>query len=150
MHFFFFIGFLFSFGNSLSNTHLIFLADININSTSDNLELVLGFGVTWYTLKNGWISSMNLFPSNFFNAHLKVSTNLSACPLDCKCYFVVVMCTIGFTKIFELFCCKLCPIIQYQNTKSSKEFMQKSNCTTVCRVFTFHNLWLFWETVNHY
>ena len=25
---------------------------------------------------------------------------------------------------------------------------QKCSCTTACRVFTFHHLWPFWETVN--
>ena len=45
-----------SFGNSSLNTDLIFLA--NINSADDNPELVLGFGVTRYTLDivNGFVS----------------------------------------------------------------------------------------------
>ena len=50
----------------------------NINSTGDNPELVLGFGVTRYTLKNDRISTTEWFPSDFFDARLKVSTNLSA------------------------------------------------------------------------
>ena len=59
----------------------------------------------------------------------------------------------SFTKIFELVCHDLFPIIRHncvRNTKSSEEFMQKSNCTTTHRVFTFQHLWPFQETVNHY
>ena len=42
--------FFFSFGNSLLNTDLIFLE--NINSADDNLKLVLGVSVARYPLKN--------------------------------------------------------------------------------------------------
>ena len=76
----FVIGFSFPFDNSLSNKDLIFL--MNINSAGDNPELVFGFGVTWYTLKNYWILSADSFLSDFFNPHLEMSTNLSTCPLD--------------------------------------------------------------------
>ena len=43
---FLFTVFLISFGNSFFSTDLIFL--MNINSTGDNPELVLGFSATWY------------------------------------------------------------------------------------------------------
>ena len=110
LHLFFLYCFvLFSFGNSLSNTDLIFLANITVG---DNPELVLGFGVTWYTLKNCRILSMDSFLSNFFNAHLKVSTNFSACPLDHGWYGAVVMYTIkkALQKILNSFAVNYVPL----------------------------------------
>ena len=62
--FFSLLFFLSFFDNSLSNTDLIFLA--NINSVGDNPELVLGFGVRRYTLKNCKVLSMDLFLPKFF------------------------------------------------------------------------------------
>ena len=84
--------FLFSFGSSLSNTDLIFLA--NINSAGDNRELVLDFAVPWYILKNCRVSLTDSFQSTFFHPHLKVYTNLSICLLDRRWYGQGVMCII--------------------------------------------------------
>lgn len=86
-----FSSFLFSFGNSFLNIDFTFLA--SINSASGNLKFVFVFGVTWYTIKYCSILSTDSFPSDFFNAHLKVSTNISAWRLDRNWYGTAVRCT---------------------------------------------------------
>ena len=64
LHLFFFFV---SFGNRLSDTDLIFRA--NINSASDNPELVPGFHVTRYSLGNCIMSLTRKSLSIFMPVH---------------------------------------------------------------------------------
>ena len=77
------------FGNNLSKTGRIFLA--NITSTRDIWDGVFSFGIMWYT----WRNCCKAFPDGvsfaFFKSLFKVSTNLLACPFDLGWYVGVVM-----------------------------------------------------------
>ena len=58
-----------------------------------------------------------------------------------------------FYKSLGTLLSELCPIIWHnciRDTKSSEESIQKSNCATARRSFTFHHFCLFRETVNHF
>ena len=124
---------------------------VNINFACDNPELVFWFWVTRYTLKkfldivSGFLSVWLfkcLFDSDYKSFYLSIQSRMLWCGS-------LVYNRKWFTKILELYCGELHPLNRHnyiRNTKSSKEFMQKSNCTTVDRGFIFHHLWPLWET----
>ena len=77
-------------GNSLSNTDLIFLANITLAGGSDPGVFV--FGVMRYTCRNCCSAFSVGVPLAFFNDLFIVSTNLSAIPFDRGWYEGVVIC----------------------------------------------------------